>query len=209
MQRPRTLAPALIILLTAFLITWLSAWAIAWRARHDTRPAVTAMATATQRVGLDTILDSAAVNPRSPPSLGPWQWWRRYNTQAYDEFLSRSPNHPAGPPPAWTYPCPRGTFHTDTIGFGWPLIALRTRTTNTTPKDPIALNLGTTTLPLRPNWPGLAANTALYALLLSAAYLTIIRTRTTLRTRRGNCPNCGYNRAGLSTTTACPECGTT
>ncbi len=197
------------ILLAGAALTWTAAWATAWRARHDARPARTQMATATNRVGIDTILDSVAVNPRSWPWLGGWQWWRRYNTEAYNEFLSRSPNHPAGPPPAWTFPAPRGTQWVDTVGFGWPMIALRTRTSRDAAKDPLAVNLGATQMPVRPAWPGFVGNTLIYALVLGGSWLACTRVRTALRARRGACPVCGYDRAGLANTTTCPECGHT
>ncbi len=62
-------------------------------------------------------------------------------------------------------------------------------------------------LALLPIWPGFAVNTTLYALPWLAAWWGINRTRKWLRHRRGGCPNCAYDRSGLSTDTPCPECG--
>jgi hypothetical protein len=62
-------------------------------------------------------------------------------------------------------------------------------------------------LPLRPIWPGLAADTAFYA---GAWWLLLLapgRLRRTLRRRRGRCTRCGYDRAGLTPGAPCPECG--
>ena len=61
-------------------------------------------------------------------------------------------------------------------------------------------------LPLVPIWPGLLANTAIFA----AAWFTpgfVWRTaRTRRRQRRHQCVTCGYDKASL---TVCPECGPT
>ena len=65
----------------------------------------------------------------------------------------------------------------------------------------------TLALPLRPVWPGFAVNTAAYA---SAWWLVLVGVpfaRAALRRRRGRCPRCSYDRAGLAEGTACPECG--
>jgi hypothetical protein len=61
-------------------------------------------------------------------------------------------------------------------------------------------------LPFVPIWPGLLANTAIFA----AAWFTpgfVWRTaRTRRRQRRHQCVTCGYDKASL---TVCPECGQT
>jgi hypothetical protein len=59
-------------------------------------------------------------------------------------------------------------------------------------------------IPLRPDWPGFAVNTVVYAtglLLLAAIPGRIRRWR---RRRRGACLACGYASGGLA---VCPECG--
>lgn len=62
-------------------------------------------------------------------------------------------------------------------------------------------------LALRPLWPGLLANVALYAALWAALLILPRWLRRDLRRRRGRCARCGYNLAGLPpATTACPEC---
>lgn len=67
------------------------------------------------------------------------------------------------------------------------------------PVDPIHL-------PYRPNWPGLAINTAFYSGIFAVPLFGIPALRRTLRTRRGRCPACNYD---LSATPdgPCPECG--
>ena len=64
----------------------------------------------------------------------------------------------------------------------------------------------TVALQLRPLWPGFAANTLVFAVgwwvLLGGGFF-----RAALRRRRGLCPRCGYDRAGLAEVAGCPECG--
>jgi hypothetical protein len=63
-------------------------------------------------------------------------------------------------------------------------------------------------LPILPYWPGLAADTAVYA----AAWWFILfiprRIRCTLRRRRGLCPTCRYDLRGLPPGAPGPVCGT-
>lgn len=59
-------------------------------------------------------------------------------------------------------------------------------------------------LPLRPMWPGLALNVALYALLLWLIWFSARLTRQAVRIRRQLCPWCAYP-IGLSA--RCSECG--
>ncbi|MFG0284780.1 MAG: hypothetical protein ACF8R7_10205, partial [Phycisphaerales bacterium JB039] len=53
--------------------------------------------------------------------------------------------------------------------------------------------------------PGIAVNTLFYAVIL-ALPLTFLPLRRRLRARRGRCPKCNYDLAGLAG--PCPECGT-
>jgi hypothetical protein len=62
-------------------------------------------------------------------------------------------------------------------------------------------------LPLLPIWPGFAINTALYALPCLALILSLAAARKSLRRKRGHCPECNYDRAGLAAESPCPECG--
>lgn len=61
------------------------------------------------------------------------------------------------------------------------------------------------TLPLHPNFPGFIVNTIFWGVLfwvILACLGLLLRRR---RVRKGHCPNCNYQLAGL---TSCPECGT-
>jgi hypothetical protein len=58
--------------------------------------------------------------------------------------------------------------------------------------------------PARPIWTGMAANTALFALVPAAAFLAG-GARRWARRRRGRCAWCGYDLRGVSG--RCPECG--
>jgi hypothetical protein len=62
-------------------------------------------------------------------------------------------------------------------------------------------------VPWKPVWPGLLADTALYA---GAWWCLLLIPRTIAsryRRRQGSCPSCGYDMAGLESR-VCPECGT-
>jgi hypothetical protein len=55
---------------------------------------------------------------------------------------------------------------------------------------------------------GFALNTLLAAGVLLGVTETIGLARRRLRSRKGLCPPCGYDRRGLHVEAACPECGT-
>ncbi len=102
--------------------------------------------------------------------------------------------------------------------WGWPCRCLETRWRDTRAVGagrgaPATVSFdrgiewpGTITLPLRPLWPGFAVNAAFYAgvcWILLAVPGVLVRWR---RRRRGRCPACGYELAGLD---RCSECGST
>jgi hypothetical protein len=64
-------------------------------------------------------------------------------------------------------------------------------------------------LPYLPVWSGLAANTALFALVWWGVIAGPGVLRRSWRRRRGRCPDCGYDLRGLpgQHITTCPECG--
>jgi hypothetical protein len=77
------------------------------------------------------------------------------------------------------------------------------------PLDPtyFAIVLSDRMLPMRPLWPGLLANTAIYGGAWAVLIGVPIFLRRWLRARRGGCPQCGYSREGLKVDAPCPECG--
>jgi hypothetical protein len=62
-------------------------------------------------------------------------------------------------------------------------------------------------LPVRPIWPGVAADTAVYAGVWWLLLLAPGQLRRRLRRRRGRCTRCGYDLTGLTPGAPCPECG--
>lgn len=54
-----------------------------------------------------------------------------------------------------------------------------------------------------------ALNTAFYTAVFATLWFTPLALTRLIRRRKGRCPICNYNRAGLAATTPCPECGTT
>ena len=70
-----------------------------------------------------------------------------------------------------------------------------------------ALRIDNVLIPLFPLWPGLFANTAIYAGAWAVLIGVPILLRRWLRARRGGCPQCGYSREGLKVDAPCPECG--
>lgn len=66
-------------------------------------------------------------------------------------------------------------------------------------------------VPCQPLWIGTLGNAAFYGSLLSVVAFVearlIARLKTVLRSRRGLCINCGYDRRGLAAASRCPECG--
>jgi hypothetical protein len=63
-------------------------------------------------------------------------------------------------------------------------------------------------LPIVPLFPGFLLNTLFYAVVVGAILalpLSLVPLRCRLRARRGRCPKCNYDRAGLAG--PCPECG--
>lgn len=61
-------------------------------------------------------------------------------------------------------------------------------------------------LPLRPIWPGLLGDAAMWAAAWAGGLFVISALRRARRRRRGLCPSCGYDLRG-TTGAPCPECG--
>jgi hypothetical protein len=73
--------------------------------------------------------------------------------------------------------------------------------------DPLAVATAEGELPTRVHPTGFTLNTLLAASVLLGATETIGLARRRLRSRKGLCPACGYDRRGLQVEAACPECG--
>ena len=111
---------------------------------------------------------------------------------------------------------------------GWPMIAMMsTYELRATPTTAITTNVcgGMTfrarfaagpsrdalVLPLRPVWPGFAANTLVFTAACWMLFVAPLVLRKALRSKHGLCPVCGYDLRGRANTTGsnvCPECGT-
>ena len=138
-------------------------------------------------------------------------------------------NIPLGTPaqvPSWVAFPPAAESHIyqiDTAATGWPLRAFASESWIYT--DP-ALNSGTRShevlrhnfvlysgssgriiLPLRPIWPGLLADIAIYALAAFLLALAFTSIRGGSRRRRGHCPRCNYDLRATPSGSPCPECG--
>lgn len=62
-------------------------------------------------------------------------------------------------------------------------------------------------IPLNLSPSGYILNSACYTLALWTAATLFFHLAAKTRHRRGHCPTCGYDLAGLATTNLCPECG--
>jgi hypothetical protein len=67
--------------------------------------------------------------------------------------------------------------------------------------------IGVEFLPVFPLWPGFALNTLFYATIAWVLWRIPILIRRHRRRARNLCVKCAYDRAGLGTGVACPECG--
>lgn len=150
----------------------------------------------------------------------------RENQRRGTEYWLRIRNHPR---PWGTFaraePPPKPFTMGSDAAFGWPLPCLwyqiyttLNRFTLTTVTDELHggyILRGTPesrgdryrVLPLRPYYPGLAANTAFYAAMWALLLFGPGRIRRIARRRRGLCVTCGYNRSGTPGAAPCPECG--
>jgi hypothetical protein len=146
---------------------------------------------------------------------------RGFGVEVWGIFLGNGDlSYPALP--TWiTVPEP-GARGTVTTAYGWPLLCMTHHDTEYPYSSPSS---GTDSwtywhvpnrylkqpyyifprriLPLR-----FATNAAIYAFLISAGWPLTALARSFIRGRRGACPNCGYDRRGLTPDANCPECGT-
>jgi len=127
---------------------------------------------------------------------------------------------------AEAYFSPRAMPSFPTVAAGWPFLAFRCEGSQavgsgTGPRWSCAVSppeilrpilaldfLGCARpLPCGPIWRGLIADSVILALGWSLILFAPRVIRRTRRLRRGQCPACGYNLAGLAPGTPCPECG--
>jgi hypothetical protein len=130
--------------------------------------------------------------------------------------------HPNFELPEWTALPEAGSkvSRVDTGATGWPFRALASEAwyfddrARGTRREELRHNLelpargsGRVFLPLRPIWPGLFANAAVYAVGWSVLLLAPIAVRRGLRRRANRCTACGYDRGATASSSLCPECG--
>jgi len=119
---------------------------------------------------------------------GAWHYRTGWPLKVLHRRTATAVGHPvsmvAPPMPAWAAPkwLTRATYIRGTLN----------------PSPPVPLGL----LPL-----GLAINTAFFGALAFGAYVVLGPGRRLMRIRRGLCPSCCYDLAGLAAGAVCPECG--
>ncbi|MEM9167072.1 MAG: hypothetical protein AAGB48_08600 [Planctomycetota bacterium] len=110
-------------------------------------------------------------------------------------------------------------YRTEEEQSGWPLRCFRSVTHTDMPIGPWTLSDGATsdartldvfgrtwTIRIRPMWPGLLGNLALWTACVLAVLVLPGLIRVLIRRARGRCTACGYDFAG-TTNALCPECG--
>lgn len=136
-----------------------------------------------------------------------------WSDQPMEELLRTEDPRPAFARAPLSYPG-RYVF-TRHLASGWPLPSAKGRilhqdyvgSGNGDRQGLVAAKLGKTRLsiPVRPIWPGLLANTLFYAALAVTPMVLLRWWRTRRRRARGLCVACGYELGeGVA---ACPECG--
>lgn len=151
-------------------------------------PAWGAVVSLDQREGFEQVVTGVFGWPLRCFRLETWHSWREPTFEqqlpALIELLRQPKGKPSKPKPKPPYDVRRGVLLRDAA---WP------------PKRLM--------LPLEPMWPGLVANTAIFAAAWSLVLLGPGVARRLVRARRGRCVGCGYPRVGLPPGSACPECG--
>jgi hypothetical protein len=147
-----------------------------------------------QRASLAWLAEIGIQN-RTPPPLSGLQSARLDDTSGYAEFHSMAVGFPAR--------CFRSVWSVDS----GKLVYLDVFEGMAVQPDPESWwrNQRERVIPTRVLWGQFALNTLFYAAVLLGVAEGVAFARR--RVRRGRCPSCGYDRAGLAEGSACPECG--
>lgn len=156
---------------------------------------------------------SGILDTEEPVSIDDGRWFGRrflmahvgYHTGAHFDFIDPADD----PRPAFAVAPGERWYVLEYTSAGWPWLAAEGR--NVRGSGPPEFLLEVTvfwkdrSIPLRPIWPGLLANTLFYATITLALLAGLRLIRTHRRRKRGRCVACNYKLGeGIS---VCPECG--
>ena len=196
-----------VCILLGLVTTIVIAWACAWRLDRHIRRALAPPNTAGMPVrnvfGVQTEFlvwwSGDAID-----CFGATQLYELYESYADDPGGYALEDY--GQPPSWSLPHPKNQAERTQTVAGAPFRAMRS-VRDEQGAVSAAIVIAGVELPYHPIWPGLLANTAIYA---GAWWVILFGPGMFIRARRrraGRCMKCGYDLRAIESS-ACPECGT-